>query len=136
MLIRPNRKIKNLSRRWDMGVLRALCLTLLVVPAVSAQDLRDDFIPGADAMPESIMDADSHEVTIVHAWGITNPAPALYGSSIAPPAKTHCTWDTPKSCWELTNDASSPAPCCTNTVPYGCYDDSCRDCSGNFLGMW
>lgn len=80
-------------------------------------------------------------VTIIHAWGITNPAPELWNSGYAPPTSTHCGWGSTYSCQAVVESTYIPntwpplapngpvGPCCATTA-------NGPNCGGNFAGMW
>ena len=72
------------------------------------------------------------KVSIVHAWGITNPSPALWGTGYSKTTTTMCALDTLQTCQKIVESkvASAPdGPCCA-TTPNG------PDCSGTFAGKW
>jgi hypothetical protein len=72
-------------------------------------------------------------VTIIHAWGITNPAPLLWTSGYAQTTNNHCSWAPHESCQEVVESGpASEGPvgrCCATTA-------TGPDCMNSFAGMW
>ncbi len=89
-----------------------------------------DAAPDAAAAPRCLDVAQCPgKVTIAHAWGITNAAPALWTSGYARPGRGHCSWEAPASCHAIVFGGvvsdGTPGPCCEGA-----------NCNGPFTGRW